>query len=101
MSFSGALTDHLLHRIENKTQRLALMAQVSPSLIEWLRNQVELECEWWCEERENGGREGVWPYWCVRRERMGAGRGGCLAILVGGGLEFDWNDQWSIERVVK
>ena len=84
MSFSGALTDHLLHRIENKTQRLALMAQVSPSLIEWLRNQVELECEWWCEGRENGGWKGrVFGHIggrrrTVRLERSVEYRKGCM-----------------------
>ncbi len=38
--FSGQLCDHLLQRVNSKSRQLALMAQVSPSLLEYLRNQV-------------------------------------------------------------
>ena len=42
LGFAGCLADHLIHGIEIKSERLALMAQISPSLLEWLRKQVHL-----------------------------------------------------------
>ncbi len=39
--YCGQLCDHLLTRVDSKRGQLALMAQVSPSLLEYLRNQVQ------------------------------------------------------------
>ncbi|XP_064392664.1 rab3 GTPase-activating protein non-catalytic subunit-like isoform X2 [Halichondria panicea] len=55
--FSGQLCDHLLQRVNSKSRQLALMAQVSPSLLEYLRNQgkrplpsvcTKVEPSWTC-----------------------------------------------------
>ena len=40
LSLAGYLGDHLLHSLQSKTERLALLAQATPSLLEWLRKQV-------------------------------------------------------------
>ena len=42
---AGYLVDHLIHSLQSKTERLAVLAQVTPSLLEWLRKQVRTgEC---------------------------------------------------------
>ena len=40
LSLAGCLTDHLIHVIQVKSEKLALIAQIPPSFLEWLHNQV-------------------------------------------------------------
>lgn len=40
LSLAGCIADHLIHKIDVKSEKLALIAQIPPSLLEWLRNQV-------------------------------------------------------------
>lgn len=42
VSLAGYLTDRLVHDIEDKSLKLALLAQTSPTLLEWMRKQVSL-----------------------------------------------------------
>ena len=40
LSLAGHLTDYLLHNMERRNKKLALLAQTSPGLLEWMRKQV-------------------------------------------------------------
>lgn len=40
LSLAGYLTDHLIQQIASKPDRLALTAQIPPTLLEWVRKQV-------------------------------------------------------------
>ncbi len=42
LSLAGSITDHLLHSKEERATKLALLAQTSPTLLEWMRKQVYL-----------------------------------------------------------
>lgn len=40
LSLAGHLLDQLIHNIEEKSSKLAMLAQTSPTLLEWMRKQV-------------------------------------------------------------
>ena len=40
LSLAGCLADHLLQNMEVKSDQLALLSQLPPSFLEWLRKQV-------------------------------------------------------------
>lgn len=40
LSLAGHLVDQLIHDIEEKSSKLAVLAQISPTLLEWMRKQV-------------------------------------------------------------
>ena len=44
LSLAGYLIDQLIHNIGDKSSKLAVLAQTSPTLLEWMRKQVSLLC---------------------------------------------------------
>jgi hypothetical protein len=40
LSLAGYLMDQLVHHTEDKSSKLAMLAQTSPTLLEWMRKQV-------------------------------------------------------------
>ena len=42
LTLAGCLADHLINGIANKQEKLVMLAQTPPTLLEWLRKQVHV-----------------------------------------------------------